>query len=171
MRDFFIGVLLITCGCSWSSDIKKEVQVDDQTVWTEHYDRAKKTHQDATEFNSTTTKEEVAVVVETPSGGVSVVRVPRGKPAKLPEGAKVIGTVPLDTTKVEVAKVIGAKDTSGIDTGTKDKAEEKKSIENTEKEHDVGVSKTVYFVAISAIIVVLLSLFLYVRSFFPKKVV
>jgi hypothetical protein len=163
MRSFLIGIVLLCCGCDWTSAVKKTQVSTDDTEWTEHHDRIERTHQEGSDFDTKTVKEEAAVVVETPDGPL-LVRVPRsGAPVKLPKDSKVTGTVPLTVTTVDQDNHVGAKDTTKQDAVDKKKDEKKKDDVKVETEKEVGLPLKFYFAGLLCILLILAGVFLYVR--------
>ena len=163
-----VVVLLCSTACSWSSKVKKDV------VETEHaeaqivIDETKIKTQDETKIDTKTVREENAVIVVEPNGTFEIVRVPKKGALKLPPGAKIQGTVPLSTTTIDQAKVIGAKAETDKLKGTGEQLVDRKMVDKTQTAKKTGPSIQVYLIAISVVLILVAAAYLYFRYSTPR---
>lgn len=146
-------MLILTLACH--HEVKNDLDLDqtekDNSAKTSEETRGETKKQDPTDVDTKTTRSDNAVIIQDADGSSTVAVVLRDKPLVLKKGAKVVGTVPLNTTVVDQSKHIGAVETekSGTLKSTEAAATDKtaKVKEHEEEMSDVGFSLKFYLLA------------------------
>jgi hypothetical protein len=153
-------ILAASAACSWNSDVKKDVVAEEKIVLAAEKETTKT--QEETKVETKTIHEESAVIIVDADGSLEITRVPaKGPPVKLPKGAKIQGTVPLNTTTMQQDKIIGAKAED-----TKDKINvhvDDKIVDKGETKKSTGMSLQFYAIVISIVVILLIAAYLYFR--------